>query len=99
MTAVLEIISIIIIIGDLFFAIISGSSGSAILVIAGGITLSAVCFSLAKILKNQEIIKAQLRTISEHTKKPVENQTCSKCGAEYEVNLSSCPECGYRNNP
>jgi len=58
--------------------------------------IAAALFALRKVLVNQEEIMKKLEALSNQTNAPIPKKPCAKCGEEYEENLSSCPECGWK---
>lgn len=98
MATVLFIVGAVIVLISVIAGIMSGTFAGFMAAIAGGFVSALIFFALGVIIENQETIKGKLDFQYEAFVRSLkaEKKTCSKCGKEYDFDVSSCPNCGNR---
>ncbi len=96
MGTILFFVGIITIIAGVVGGFIAGTAGGVVLGLVTGIVASLIYFALAKILENQDAILYELRNTRQQNNIQKTKKTCEKCGKEHDVDVKSCPHCGYR---
>ena len=96
MTTILVAIGIFTLLAGFIIGLLSGSGFGFILALVGGFTSSVIFFALSMILSNQERILRHFQSQSTQSRKLIPQKTCPKCENNYDGDMSSCPNCGFK---
>lgn len=97
MVTALFVIGIIIIFGSIIAGVLAGSFGGFITIVSGGLISAIIFFALSRIINNQYIIINNIETLKENDRKSrkIKKRTCINCNKEFDLDMHSCPYCGY----
>ncbi|WP_156809606.1 hypothetical protein [Gracilibacillus halophilus] len=97
MSVALVVVGVIVIIISVISGLSTGALFGFFIWLTGGVSVSLILFAFSQIIENQLNILYQLQVQNRFTRQLHKASIqCPNCDYEYDDTLTSCPNCGHR---